>query len=509
MYEFIDVTEQQRLPVLPAEAMQFDGKWLEVEIPGYRTLYVSGRETISADITDTAVGAADGSLYERKRYEPRTLLVGYQLLAGSDEEFRAAFNKLNGLLDTEQAQIVFNDELDKYYVGTKTKLGDIQTGTNAVTGEIEIYCADPFKYSMDEFTAHPGENDVITVNYNGTYPAYPSIDAQMKSDMGYLSYIHSGSGAVILAGDQTEVDGEEVSNASELLINKGFYSGSGSWKLNQATLYGSMTQGGTLRIQETAKGTGVTGANYGSGSKWHGIGLSLVVPEDSTGHAGAKNCCLEWKNYFGSTSAKEIGMAQFVIVRAEDDGSKVPLAGIVFVKNSKASITAIAELRVGNNIMKSINYKCNAQSTISGSKTANPKIEKAGGDFRFTLGGKVYEYSDDTLADAEAIEVCLFVGQYAANTSMIRNTLIGVKFYAYNVEGWSDLPNQFSEGDMVTMDCSAGNILVDDEAIPGLGALGNEWEGFRLMPGSNRISCYYSDWGERPDITLRYREVYV
>ena len=183
LYDFRDTTEYMEYPVsLPAQAMQFDGKWIESEIPGYRTLYVTGRETISAEITDTVVGAADGSLYERRRYEPRTLIVGYQLIAKTNEEFCEAFNRLNGILNTEQAQISFNDELDKYYIGTKTKLDDIPSGVNAVTGEIEIYCADPFKYSVTEFTAKPNSNGVIEINYEGTYPSYPAMDATMTSD---------------------------------------------------------------------------------------------------------------------------------------------------------------------------------------------------------------------------------------------------------------------------------------------------------------------------------------
>lgn len=509
LYEFRDTTEYTEYPIsLPAQAMQFNGKWIESEIPGYRTLYVTGRETISAEITDTVVGAADGSLYERRRYEPRTLIVGYQLIAKDNDAFCEAFNKLNGILNTEQAQISFNDELDKYYIGTKTKLDDIPSGVNAVTGEIEIYCADPFKYSVTEFTAKPNSNGVIEINYEGTYPSYPAMDATMTSDNGYISYIDESNGATLLAGNQSEVDGEDVDNESELLINKGFYNGSGVWILNQATLYGNMAQNGTLRIQETAKGTGVTGDNWGTGTSWHGIGLHIAVPEDSTGYAGAQNFCLEWKNYFGSFSAKELGMAQFV-VSYSDSGEKKPLAGIVFVKNTRASLSAIAELRVGDQIMRSINYTCNSASKISGSKTANPKVEKSGGNFRFTIGGKVYEYSNDDLADAEGIEVDLFIAKYASSTSMARNTLIGVKFYKYGVNGWVNLQNQFSDGQKVTIDCSSGEILIDDEPTPGIGALGNNWENFKLNPGVNNIACYYSDFAQEPDITLRYREVYL
>ena len=509
LYEFRDTTEHTEYPIsLPVQAMQFDGKWIETEVPGYRTLYVSGRETISAEITDTVIGAADGSLYERRRYEPRTLIVGYQLIAKDNDAFCEAFNKLNGILNTEQAQISFNDELDKYYIGTKTKLDDIPSGVNAVTGEIEIYCADPFKYSMTEFTAKPNSNGVIEVNYDGTYPSYPAMDAVMTSDNGYISYIEGENDATLLAGNQSEIDGENLDNVSELLINKGFYNGSGDWVLNEATLYGTIVQNGTLRIQETYKGDGVTGSNWGSGSSWHGIGLHKAVPADATGHVGAKNFCLEFKNYFGSTSAKELGISQYV-VSYTDSGEKKTLCGITFVKNKRSSLTAIAQLRVGSKIMKSINYTCNAASKISGRSTANPKVEKDGGDFRFTIGGKIYEFSNDNLAEAEGIEVDLFVGKYGADTAMVRNTIIGVKFYKYGVSGWSDLQNQFSEGQKVTINCNSGDILVDDESTPGIGALGNDWENFKLRPGLNTISCYYSDFAQQPDITLRYREVYL
>ena len=507
-YKFIDINETQGLPHLPSEAMQFNGKWLEEEIPGYRTLYVSGRETLAAEISSSEVGTSDGALFEYRRYEPRTIRVGYQLIAENSWAFREAFNRLNGILDAQQVQISFNDELDKYYIGTKTKLDDIPSGTNAVTGEIEIYCTDPFKYSVQEFTAHPDENFLINVNYGGTYPTYPAIDAIMNSDMGYLTYILERTGSTIIAGDETEVDGEGVDNASELLINKGFYNGKGVWILNQAVTYGNQVQNGTLKIQETTKGDGVTGDNWGTGDSWHGIGLHRAVPEDSTGKTGQKNWGLEWKNYFGSLSAKELGMAQFVV--SYMDGSvKKPLAGIVFVKNSRSSLNAVAELRVGDQIMKSITYRCDSASKISGSKTANPTVEKFEGNFRFTLGGKVYEYSNDDLADAEGIEVDLYIAKYGSGTAMVRNTLIGVKFYAYNVNGWADIPNKFSDGDTVTIDCQSGEILIDEEPMPGLGELGNDWEGFQLTPGENSIACYYSEWADPPTITLRYREVFL
>ena len=119
MYNFVDTTERYPGQNLPSEALMFNGNYLENVIPGYRTLYVSGREVLGTEITDLETGVSDGTKYRRKRYQPRTIVVGYQLIAEDNSAFRSAYNKLNALLDEEQATLIFADEPDKYYIGTK------------------------------------------------------------------------------------------------------------------------------------------------------------------------------------------------------------------------------------------------------------------------------------------------------------------------------------------------------------------------------------------------------
>ena len=123
MYKFVDTTERQEEQILPSEALNFNGVYFENVIPGYRTLYVSGREMIETEITDLDTEIMDGSRYRRKRYKPRTITVGHQLIAKSNAEFRNAYNKLNSLLDVAEAKLIFLDEPDKYYVGTKVNAG--------------------------------------------------------------------------------------------------------------------------------------------------------------------------------------------------------------------------------------------------------------------------------------------------------------------------------------------------------------------------------------------------
>ena len=63
MYNFVDTTERYPGQNLPSEALMFNGSYLENVIPGYRTLYVSGREILGTEITDLETGVSDGTKY--------------------------------------------------------------------------------------------------------------------------------------------------------------------------------------------------------------------------------------------------------------------------------------------------------------------------------------------------------------------------------------------------------------------------------------------------------------
>lgn len=183
MYNFIDVNEVSENIVLPSEALKINGEYIENLIPGYRTLTVSGREALSPELTAFETGVRDGSVLQNKRFPARTIRVAYQLIAESNEAYRAAYNMLAAILNVENAELIFNDEPDKFFIGTPSAIGEVEPGRNAVTGEFEIFCADPFKYSVIEYEAEPDLDDgSILINYNGTYKAYPTLEANFHNE---------------------------------------------------------------------------------------------------------------------------------------------------------------------------------------------------------------------------------------------------------------------------------------------------------------------------------------
>jgi predicted phage tail component-like protein len=192
MYDFIDTTEQAAGNNLPAEAVSINGVYIEDEIEGYKTLYTSGRESLGKEIESYDNTAADGSLTKYSRFPARTITVGFQLLAETPEGFRDAFNTLNEILSAEDAEIIFADETDKFFTGSPIFDAEIEAGRLSVTGEYQIYCADPFKYSVDEYepdAVYTEESDTglaqtFLINYEGTHPAYPKYTAEFYNPDG-------------------------------------------------------------------------------------------------------------------------------------------------------------------------------------------------------------------------------------------------------------------------------------------------------------------------------------
>ena len=247
MYNFIDVNEVSEGVVLPSEALQINGEYIENLIPGYRTLNVSGREALSREVARFETGISDGETLKNTRYPARIITVAFQLIAASNEAFRDAFNKLASILNVEDAELIFNDEPDKFFKGTPGAISEIEPGLNSIVGNFELFCADPFKYSVIEYEAEPEllENTVL-IDYNGTYKAYPTLEAEFYDanedtflsgetslldwlaygDCGYVAFFNEDE-KIIQLGDPDEVDTKAYPK-SQTLVNQQF-KGSAAW----------------------------------------------------------------------------------------------------------------------------------------------------------------------------------------------------------------------------------------------------------------------------------------
>ncbi len=282
MYNFVDTIEASEGTLLPSEALSIDGEYIENLIEGYRTLNVSGREALSPELSYYETGSRDGSILQGKRFPARIITVKYQLIAKTNEAFREAFNQLNSILNVENAELIFNDEQDKYFIGTPETISEVEPGLNSVIGEFTIFCADPFKYSVAEYEAIPTADGTVLINYNGTYKAYPVLEATFynedetekaltgNGDCGYVAFFNNKE-KIIQIGDPEEVDTESYAK-SQTLINQNFDKSSGwnvaaqdLWiKNNGKTKPSNLVQSGTLHIKAASYESGVNPETSGT-----------------------------------------------------------------------------------------------------------------------------------------------------------------------------------------------------------------------------------------------------
>ena len=558
MYGFIDTTEVFGSATLPSEALKINGEYIEHLIPGYRTLSVSGREALSTELSTFETGSRDGSTLKNRRFPARTIVVKYQLLAESSGSFREAYNKLAKILNVEDAELIFNDEQDKFFKGTPSAFKEIEPGSNCVVGEFEIFCADPFKYSATEYEIEPTALDdgsnVFIVDYKGTYKAYPRLEAKFYSeneadgdtvvqltgsgDCGYVAYFNE-NGKMIQLGDPDEVDSvhDETIPKAQTLTNQLFNSSSswgsaaqGLWALNEgATPWSDLAQAGSVKIGSHNGMYHLTAADYGTGSGWHGPSITRRLPSDASGEAGAKNFFCSFAPLFsnrklnGELARDQFGGFQIMILSGTGENRKV-LAGISYHKGGETSET------VNIYVNDKLKDKSNGASFLHLSKYGTieelvkwSSIEKSGNRMRFTIGdygnGKggastqltCYCY-DEGFEDMAATEVVYTFFKYGDKPALEQNGLWGIKFIKNNCSQWKDVPNKFSPNDILVADCGNGTIFLNNIQTPGLGALGNDWEEFYLKPGTNQIGMAYSEWLQddyAPAFKMRYREVFL
>lgn len=532
MYNFIDVTATSEGTFRPSEALKINGAYIEDLIPGYRTLHVAGREALAPEVYTFETGIRDGSGLTSKRYPARTITITYQLIAESNAAFRSAYNALGGILDVIDAELIFADEPDKYFTGTPSNIGEVEPGRNAVVGQFEILCLDPFKYSVQEYEATlESDESGILIDYNGTYKSFPTLQVDFaeetepdtltgKGECGYIAFFDANEN-IIQLGDPEEMD--EDANAypkSQAVINQKFcYSNSWTsganalWEKNAGTF--STQQIGTLGMKllpgsnyyyltPTAYGTYTTGA--------HGASFGRTIPADAAGNADNDIFDLYFKPVFAiaSGNAGKSTYGEWAMILVGESSEKV--AKVRIVKNA-AGNTAQLMFYVNESIVYQGKVDVSAAGKQFGLGENNPlcRVSRTATGYVFVMGGVTKTFRLDT-GDARpnVKKVEFMFSQYKAQTPVAINGIMTVKFTKNYCQTYKDIPNKFQSNDVLEVDCRNGEVLLNKAKKPELGALGNDWENFYLKPGLNQIGFSCSDWVEdAPVPKVRYREVYL
>lgn len=508
MYAFVDTVNSGIVGTnLPTEAMSYNGVYLENEIDGYRTLSVTGRELMESEVTDQEIDGMDGSYYRYKTTPTRTITIRYQLLARGSREFRDAFNKMNKLLSGEQVKVIFNDESDKYFIGTKTSNTQVDGGSNNVIGEIEIYCSDPRKYSTTEkeFTATDG---VLNIVNEGTVPVSVDYDITTTSETGYIGLVSEEG--IMQYGKIEELDGETYKQSEWLASIDDFYKCSDDIG-GTDVMHPSYGTNGTLAehtwFDKKFIGLGSAGTKKGNAN---GGLRTLVLPADSSGDAsGAKNfyCWFHLCFYAGLMGQTGEMCINFL---TEDDKF---ICGCNWYKTDAIGNTGHYEIWANGKILK------NWEFTTSHLQAQNPfyykwgscDVLKEGANIRFFFWARYYNFYIPEIENMKCAKIQIAFKQWGDRSGNKVMSMMGfdvIDFEKMNVEKWKDIPNRYPTGTNITIDGKSSHVYVNGMSRPEDEVIGTQY--FKAPVGTAEIKCTCSEWTKaQPIVKAKIREAWL
>lgn len=508
MYPFVNTINSGIVGTnLPTEAMSYNGVYLENEIDGYRTLSVTGRELMESEVKHTEIDGMDGSYYRYKTTPARTITVRYQLRARGSREFREAYNKMNKLLSGEQVKVIFNDESDRYFIGTKTSNTQVDGGSNNVIGEIEIYCSDPRKYSSTEkeFTATDG---VLNIVNEGTVPVSIDYDVQTTSETGYIGIVSTEG--VMQYGKIEELDSESYQQSEHLVNINNFYNcadDTGGTDVMHPQFGANGTCAKKSWFGQNFLGFGTVGEKKGNAS---GGLRTLVIPADSNGDSsGSQNFYCYFHLIFYASLMGQTGEMCINFLTADNK----LICGCNWYKTDTVGNTGHYEFWANGKMLREFSY------TTSHLHTQNPwywdwghcDILKEGGNIRFFYWGGYHDYYIPEIVNMKCTKIQVAFKQWGDRGG---NQLMGmmgfdvINFTKNNVSKWRDIPNRYPSGTKITIDGKSSHVYVNGMARPQDEVLGTKY--FKAPVGTTEIKTTCSSWSKsKPIVKARIREAWL
>lgn len=516
MYDFKDTTQAtETTSFRPAEAISISGVFLDEAIPGYRTLWVSGREPLDMDYESERIGNTFKQIGHYQQI--RILTIGYQIIAKTASELVNIQNALNGYLNFKDSRILFNDEPDKYFIGSKSATEAPPSGVLAYHATFDIVCTDPHKYSVvgKNFAFTPNADGILeaTIINDGTDWTTVDYTITHNHENGFLGIV-SEYGAIQL-GRISEVDGVDDTKIAALTNNpKGNFD---DWADGTVFYENPNKKAVTTMTADTQYGgrLGVLPASFTNtaGSSYFGAIKEKVFTTPATDW-------YLWAQAWYETGA--MGQTGAWGLSVIDEENKL-IAGLSLDKADAVGNTAKMRFNVGTSaggarIAKEIDFqpayweKYNPYGGEARANNRNPfDIKKEGDRITFFWKGGYHTFVVPELASKKAKRIQYFVGQYKGRTAsqmVMHHYLNNLTFYDLKQQYWRDVPNRYPSGSVVYVDGKTrkpyfNNMLrLSDEVI------GSHY--FKVPPGETKVQLVCSDFSTPlPTAKATIQEVYL
>ena len=393
---------------------------------------------------------------------------------------------------------VSGNTLEAYITQVKLEQGNTATDWSPAPADPEYY------------------NNELTIDNQGTYKTAPIITATMHGDNGVAAFVND-QGSVLQFGSPSEIDGV-VRQKSERVYHFEFENEPKGIVMNAGALTypnyrdNPSTPNKQKGIFSYGRPDGYDNAiaypntERNPSNYWSGPSMSGKLAANSN---GKQNGNFEWRNLIRfATMTNWAGRIEFNLTY---EGKIVASLALLDQSTTDDQVMFEGKIHDGNDarmlfheaLPRDLYSRANSFAVIS--KMGDQltfRVDRVGGGNvikPFTINGFASQSIDGWTAWFSAF-------------SNVLETNMGWQdsyFDWVNVDYWTDVPNRFKKGDVVKIDVAKRVVSLNGAEDPTLQAVGNNWEGFQLLPGKNTIQVLQSDWAERYMCQVEWREAWL
>lgn len=458
-----------------------------------------------------SIGSAKGEIFQYNVYKSKQIEISYQIY-NRRAEYLVNFRRgLSALIYTDEPKkLIFSDEPNIYYNAILDGEQTLEEEEYKSSGILRFLIPDGVAHSVAQKTAENYGSNQITLENNGTESVPINIKATMNSDNGYIAFTLGDRFYQI--GKPEEVDGKHYEESVKLFDDH-LYEDKG-WLVNQGItppVTSERLQNGVVKyVKESTNEGYATTKDYGSGNSWHGASLTKIVPKD-VNNKYPVNWKVAYRFDFNTDGAVfkgvQVGHTSVTMIDEHDD----IICSIIFEDTSPVNEYYYMAVFIGNkNVWHTDSTFPMAKKGVTARGDYGPAVtaEKIGNQvtIRFNNFGICKTFYVDN-PEAELRKITWYGAAYKDNFHTENNVLRALHVIKHNVERYEDIPNYFSNGDIVEIDGASGSVYINDAYDTDVADIGSQ--PLLLPPGQHTLGIITSSFASVPDVEVTYQERWI
>lgn len=458
-----------------------------------------------------SIGSAKGEIFQYNVYKSKLIEISYQIYNRRAEDLANFRRSLSAMICTDEPKkLIFSDEPNIYYNAILDGEQTLEEAEYKSSGTLRFLIPDGVAHSVSEKTAENYGSSQITLENNGTESVPISIKATMKSDNGYIAFTLGDRFYQI--GKPEEVDGKHYEESVKLFDDH-LYEDKG-WLVNQGItppVTSERLQNGVVKYvkESTNEGYAMT-KDYGNGNSWHGASLTKIVPKD-VNNKYPVNWKVAYRFDFNTDGAVfkgvQVGHTSVTMIDEHDD----IICSIIFEDTSPVNEYYYMAVFIGNkNVWHTDSTFPMAKKGVTARGDYGPAVtaEKIGNQvtIRFNNFGICKTFYVDN-PEAELRKITWYGAAYKDHFHTENNVLRALHVIKHNVERYEDIPNYFSNGDIVEIDGASGSVYINDAYDTDVADIGSQ--PLLLPPGQHTLGIITSSFASVPDVEVTYQERWI